>query len=92
MAHTKAKGTSKLGRDSVAKRLGVKKYGGQTVKAGNVIIRQRGTKYHAGENIGTGKDYTLFAMCDGKVKFSTRKLLKFNNHLKSSKIVEVIKK
>lgn len=92
MAHTKAKGTSKLGRDSVAKRLGVKKYGGQQVIAGNIIIRQRGTKFHAGKNVGSGKDYTLFAMCDGVVKFSQKKLLKFNNHLKSSKIVEVVKK
>lgn len=89
MAHTKAKGTSKLGRDSVAKRLGVKKYGGQQVIAGNIIIRQRGTKFHAGKNVGSGKDYTLFAMCDGEVKFTSRKLLKFNNHLVKTNVVSV---
>lgn len=90
MAHTKAKGSSRLGRDSQAKRLGVKKFGGQRVIAGNIIIRQRGTKYHAGDNIGVGKDYTLFAICDGVVKFTSKKLRKFNNHLKKATIVNVL--
>ena len=91
MAHTKAKGSSRLGCDSVAKRLGVKKYGNQPVKAGNIIIRQRGTKFRAGENVSTGKDHTLFALCEGTVKFYTRKLLKFNNQLKTTNMVSVIK-
>lgn len=69
MAHKKAGGSTRNGRDSRGKRLGVKKYGGQLVKAGNIIIRQRGSTYHAGNNVGTGRDYTLFALTDGKVVF-----------------------
>ena len=69
MAQTKAKGTSKLGRDSAAQRLGVKKFGGENVKAGNILIRQRGTKVHPGNNVGIGSDDTLFALIDGVVKF-----------------------
>jgi large subunit ribosomal protein L27 len=69
MAHKKAGGSSSNGRDSQAKRLGVKRYGGQVIPAGNIIIRQRGTKVHAGDNVGMGKDHTLFATCDGTVKF-----------------------
>jgi len=69
MAHKKAAGSTRNGRDSNAKRLGVKKFGGQAVRAGNIIVRQRGTKFHAGENVGMGKDYTLFALADGKVAF-----------------------
>lgn len=69
-ASKKGLGSSKNGRDSKSKRLGVKIYGGQEVVAGNIIIRQRGTKIHAGENVGCGKDYTLFALKDGVVKFS----------------------
>ncbi len=69
MAHKKAAGSTRNGRDSNAKRLGVKKFGGQAVRAGNIIVRQRGTKFHAGENVGIGKDYTLFALADGKVAF-----------------------
>lgn len=72
MAHTKAGGSTKLGRDSQSKRLGVKKYGGQLVKAGNIIIRQRGAKWVAGENIGIGKDDTLFATVGGHVKFQKK--------------------
>ncbi len=68
-AHKKGVGSTKNGRDSEAKRLGVKKYDGQTVKAGNIIIRQRGTSVHPGNNVGIGKDDTLFALIDGKVKF-----------------------
>jgi large subunit ribosomal protein L27 len=69
MAHKKGQGTSKNGRDSNSKRLGVKKFGGQEVIAGNIILRQRGTKYHPGENVGIGRDFTLFALTDGKVEF-----------------------
>jgi large subunit ribosomal protein L27 len=69
MAHKKAGGSSRLGRDSKAKRLGVKRYAGQVVRAGTIIVRQRGTRIHAGENVGIGKDYTLFALIDGVVKF-----------------------
>lgn len=69
MAHKKAGGSSRNGRDSESKRLGVKKYGSQAVVAGNIIVRQRGTKVHAGKNVGMGKDHTLFATADGVVKF-----------------------
>lgn len=74
MSHKKAGGSTRNGRDSESKRLGVKKYGGQTVKAGNIIVRQRGTKFHPGKNVGLGSDYTLFAVEDGVVQFrNTRK-------------------
>ncbi len=69
MAHKKGVGSSKNGRDSESKRLGVKKYGGENVLAGNIIVRQRGTKIHPGVNVGIGSDDTLFALIDGKVKF-----------------------
>ncbi len=69
MAHKKAGGSSRNGRDSAGKRLGVKLFGGQTAVAGNVIIRQRGTEYHPGSNVGMGRDHTLFALVDGKVTF-----------------------
>ena len=72
MAHKKAGGSSRNGRDSESKRLGVKIFGGQAIKAGNIIIRQRGTKVHPGVNVGCGKDHTLFAKADGVVKFETR--------------------
>jgi len=72
MAHKKAAGSTRNGRDSESKRLGVKKFGGEQVVAGNIIIRQRGTKYHAGPNVGIGRDHTLFAKADGKVKFTRR--------------------
>ena len=68
MAHKKAGGSSRNGRDSESKRLGVKRYAGELVKAGNIIIRQRGTRFHPGNNVGLGKDHTLFALLDGKVK------------------------
>ncbi len=71
MAHKKAAGSTRNGRDSESKRLGVKIYGGQVVKAGNIIVRQRGTRFHAGANVGVGKDHTLFAKADGVVKFQT---------------------
>jgi len=69
MAHKKAGGSTKNGRDSESKRLGLKKFGGQHVIAGNIIVRQRGTVYRAGENVGTGTDYTLFAKAEGRVQF-----------------------
>jgi large subunit ribosomal protein L27 len=72
MAHKKGGGTTRNGRDSESKRLGVKVYGGQAINAGGIIIRQRGTKVHAGENVGMGKDHTLFALVDGHVKFATK--------------------
>ena len=69
MAHKKAGGSSRNGRDSESKRLGVKRYGGQLVLAGNIIVRQRGTEFHPGLNVGLGKDHTLFATSDGRVRF-----------------------
>jgi len=76
MAHKKGGGTTRNGRDSESKRLGVKVYGGQAINAGGIIIRQRGTKVHAGENAGIGKDHTLFALVNGKVQFATKGALK----------------
>ena len=72
MAHKKGQGSVKNGRDSRSKRLGVKKFGGQAVIAGNIIVRQRGTKFHPGKNVGCGRDHTLFALTDGKVKFEVK--------------------
>ncbi|WP_171431363.1 50S ribosomal protein L27 [Pseudomonas aeruginosa] len=72
MAHKKAGGSTRNGRDSESKRLGVKLFGGQAVKAGNILVRQRGTKFHAGYGVGLGKDHTLFAKVDGVVKFKTK--------------------
>ncbi len=72
MAHKKAGGSSRNGRDSAGRRLGVKKFGGESVIAGNIIVRQRGTKFHPGDNVGMGKDHTLFALCDGNVSFRQR--------------------
>jgi large subunit ribosomal protein L27 len=69
MAHKKGGGSSRNGRDSVSKRLGVKRYGGELVTAGSILVRQRGTKFTAGRNVGTGRDWTLFALVDGKVQF-----------------------
>ena len=83
MAHKKAGGSTRNGRDSASKRLGVKCFGGETVKAGNIIVRQRGTRFHAGSNVGLGKDHTLFAKADGKVEFISR-------GPKSRKFVQVV--
>lgn len=83
MAHKKAGGSSRNGRDSHSKRLGVKRYGGELIPAGSIIIRQRGTQVHAGENVGMGKDHTLFAKTTGKVIFSVKGFFK-------RKIVSVI--
>ena len=73
MAHKKGAGSSRNGRESESKRLGVKLYGGQIATAGNIIVRQRGTVHHAGENVGMGKDHTLFALIDGKIVFKKKK-------------------
>lgn len=72
MAHKKAGGSSRNGRDSAGRRLGVKKFGNETVVPGNIIVRQRGTKFHPGENVGIGKDHTLFALTEGRVQFATK--------------------
>ena len=72
MAHKKAGGSSRNGRDSAGRRLGVKTFGGESVLAGNILARQRGTKWHAGRNVGCAKDHTLFALIDGKVQFATK--------------------
>ena len=83
MAHKKAGGSSKNGRDSQSKRLGVKRYGGELVKAGNIIVRQRGTKFHPGVNVGLGRDHTLFAKAEGHVKFEDK-------GPKSRKVVSIV--
>ena len=72
MAHKKAGGSTRNGRDSQSKRLGIKRYGSETVKAGNIIVRQRGTRYHPGVNVGCGRDHTLFATADGMVVFERK--------------------
>ena len=72
MAHKKAGGSSRNGRDSESKRLGVKRFGGELVRAGNIIVRQRGTEYHPGVNVGLGRDHTLFATADGHIKFEVK--------------------
>ena len=72
MAHKKAGGSSRNGRDSESKRLGVKRFGGEAVRAGNILVRQRGTEFHPGVNVGIGRDHTLFATIDGQVKFETK--------------------
>ncbi len=76
MAHKKAGGSTRNGRDSNPKYLGVKRYGGESVLAGNIIVRQRGTRFHAGDNVGVGRDHTLFALKDGKVRFEHKGLPK----------------
>jgi large subunit ribosomal protein L27 len=82
MAHKKAGGSSRNGRDSAGRRLGLKAFGGESVVAGNIIARQRGTTWHAGNNVGIGKDHTLFALIDGKVSFATK--------TKGRKVVSVV--
>jgi large subunit ribosomal protein L27 len=72
MAHKKAGGSTRNGRDSISKRLGVKRFGGEVVSAGNIIVRQRGTRFHAGNNVGCGHDHTLYAKADGKVVFEVK--------------------
>jgi large subunit ribosomal protein L27 len=89
MAHKKAGGSTALGRDSQSQRLGVKLQDGEYAKAGSIIIRQRGTKYRPGKNVKIGKDDTLFAKVAGFVKFATKKIRKYDNHLVAAKIVSV---
>jgi large subunit ribosomal protein L27 len=90
MAHKKAGGSSKNGRDSNAKRRGVKRFGGQPVKAGGIIVRQKGTKWHPGENIGVGRDFTLFALVAGTVKFTKKRQLKFDGRRKMNTLVHIV--
>ena len=89
MAHTKAKGTTKLGRDSISKRLGIKLSDGQIAHPGNIIIRQAGTKFVPGNNVLIGKDYTIFAKKEGRVRFYKKKLPKFTGKLKEKTVVSV---
>ena len=79
MAHKKAGGSSRNGRDTAGRRLGVKKFGGEAVIAGNIIIRQRGTKYHPGPNVGMGKDHTIFALTEGKVQFEKKAVARLSS-------------
>ena len=90
MAHTKAKGTTKLGRDSISKRLGLKLADGQTAHPGNIIVRQRGTKWTPGEGVKLGKDDTIFAIKKGVVRFNKKRLLGFTGKLKEKTIVSVV--
>lgn len=89
MSHKKAGGSTRLGRDSQAKRLGVKMHDGQVVKAGMIIVRQKGSKFHAGKNVGQGTDYTLFAKIAGKIKFAQHKRKRFDGSMKMTKFVSV---
>jgi len=90
MAHKKAGGSTHLGRDSNAQRLGVKIYAGQYAKAGNIIVRQRGSKFRPGDNVKMGKDDTLFATASGIIKFSEKKIKKFTGNLDKVRLVHVI--
>ena len=90
MAHTKAKGSTKLGRESESKRLGVKLFAGEKAKPGDIIIRQRGTKYHPGKNVKIGSDDTIYAMKIGVIKFSDKKKMNFDGSRKSVKVVSVV--
>ncbi len=90
MAHKKAGGTTALGRDSISKRLGVKIYGGQLAEISNIIIRQRGTKFHAGKNVAQGEDDTLFALVSGMVQFQTKKVKDFTGKLIQRTFVHIL--
>lgn len=90
MAHKKAGGSSKNGRDSVAKRRGVKRFGGQNVTAGEVIVRQKGTKFRPGQNVDMGRDYTLHALIDGKVEYSTKAVRRFDGRRYERSFVNVV--
>jgi len=89
MAHKKAGGSTRNGRDSQAKRLGVKLFGGQTAKSGSIIVRQKGNKYFPGDNVRQGKDFTLFALTEGKIKFTTKKQTKFDGRVFTDKFVHI---
>ena len=90
MSHKKAGGSSRNGRDSQAKRPGVKLFGGEIVKTGGILVRQKGTKWHPGANVGVGRDFTLFALKDGTVKFTEKRRRKFDNSTKFDTLVHVI--
>ncbi len=90
MAHKKAGGSSKNGRDSNAKRRGVKRFGGQVVSAGEIIVRQKGTKFRAGDNVGMGRDFTLFAEKEGKVTFTEKAIIRFDGRRYEKKFVNVV--
>jgi len=92
MSKTKSAGSTRLGRDSRSQRLGVKIYEGQKIKSGAIIIRQRGTKFLPGNNVGLGKDHTIFALKPGLVKFTTKRKRGFNNSQRVAKVVEVVSK
>ncbi len=89
MAHTKGKGSTKNLRDSLAKRLGVKTFGSEKVSAGSIIVRQRGSKFYAGDNVGMGGDDTLFAKAAGVVRFQVKKIRNFNGQLRDKRIVHI---
>lgn len=90
MAHKKAGGSTALGRDSQSKRLGVKLFGGQAARTGNIIVRQRGTKWHPGKNVRIGGDDSLYAVADGVVKFTTKKVRGFDGQLHQRKFVHIL--
>jgi large subunit ribosomal protein L27 len=90
MSHKKAGGSTKNGRDSQSKRLGVKLYEGQSVNAGSILVRQKGNKYFAGDNVGTGKDFTLFALKNGIVNFSEKRMKKYDGRIFKNKFVHVV--
>ncbi|MFH1012458.1 MAG: 50S ribosomal protein L27 [Candidatus Peregrinibacteria bacterium] len=90
MSHKKAGGSTKNGRDSRSKRLGVKLFAGQSVSAGSILVRQKGNKFFAGDNVGTGKDFTLFALKNGVVKFTERRLKKYDGRIYRNKLVHVM--
>lgn len=90
MAHTKAAGVTKLGRDSESKRLGIKTFDGQVVKVGNILIRQRGTKYLAGKNTAYGGDDTIYAMKEGTIKFTSKMKTRFDGTKRSMKVINVV--
>lgn len=89
MSHKKAGGSTKNGRDSRAKRLGVKLYAGQTVRAGNILVRQKGTKFRAGDNVGMGKDFTLFALSHGVVKFTEKRMKRYDGRVYKNRLVHI---
>ncbi len=90
MAHTKAKGSTKLGRESESKRLGVKLFDGETAKIGDILVRQRGTKYYPGTNVKRGRDDTLYSVKSGKVKFASKRKTSFDGSKKTVKVVNII--
>lgn len=92
MSHKKAGGSSRNGRDSNAKRLGVKCFGGEKVSTGSVLVRQKGTKWHPGENVGVGRDFTLFALIEGTVTYAQKRRVKFDGNSKFDTIVSVLSK